>query len=121
MKKELINELAQALDSYGYTVYIAKNGDYGFYTDGKRVVSFGGQWRFSIDYSGNYKSNKSGTGWGLEKDKGILTKEEADDFIKRNAPHWATNENVTYTSPEQHLKTYGSSSGYKQYLSNEIQ
>lgn len=41
-KKEIIQETCKALQSYGYTVYIARSKEYGFYTDGNRVICFGG-------------------------------------------------------------------------------
>jgi hypothetical protein len=113
MKTQLVNETAQALTSYGFTVYISKTNDYGFYTDGERVVSFGGQWNFCLDYSGNYKSNYSGTGWGIAKEKGVLTEEEANAYIKAHAPNWAVgSDKYSYTTPEQHLATYGKCCGY---------
>jgi hypothetical protein len=119
MKKELIQNIAKQLKSYGYTVYIAKSGEYGFYTDGEKVVSFGGSWCFSVDFSGNYKSERmtsTGTGWQIAKEMGIITEEQAEQFIKACAPHWATNGiPVKYTTPEQYLKTYGSSSGYVEF------
>ena len=112
-KKALIAEVAAKLKDYGYTVYISKDGTYGFYTDGKRVVSFGGQWQFSVDYSGTYNSKHSGSGWQIAADVGVPTREQAEEFIKAYAPQWAVRgEVVTYTTPEQHLTKYGSSSGY---------
>lgn len=112
IKIDLVNRLAKALNSYGYKVYISKNKQYGFYTDGQRVVCFGGQWRFCVDFSGNYISKNSGTGWQIAAEKGVITKEEAAAYIAANAPAWATRENVIYSTPEMHLKTYGHSSGY---------
>lgn len=111
-KKELIAEVCKALVSYGYDVYVSKSKEYGFYTDGNRVVSFGGYWNFCVDFSGNYFPSKySGTGWQIAAEQGVPTKEEAERYIKANAPLWA-NKNPTYTTPEQHLKTYGCNSGY---------
>jgi hypothetical protein len=119
MKKELIQNIAKQLKSYGYKVYIAKNGEYGFYTEGVKVVSFGGSWCFSVDFSGNYSSKEmrqTGTGWQIAKDMGVITKEQAEQFIKTGAPHWATSGiPVKYTTPEQYLKMYGSSSGYVEF------
>lgn len=115
MKKQLIEHIASQLKSYGYTVYISKDESYGFYTDGQRVVSFGGQWNFSVDFSGNYRSQKCGTGWQMDGGKELCDIDActAERFIKANAPRWAAHgETVTYTTPEQHLKTYGVSSGY---------
>lgn len=115
IKKQLVAETAEALHSYGYTVYIAGSGEYGFYTDGARVVSFGGSWEYSLDFSGKYISSHSGIGWQLEGQIGVPTKEQAAEFIKTNAPRWATTENVKYTTPEQHLARYGASSKYAEY------
>ena len=111
MKTQLVNDVAKALTAYGYTVYLSKDKQHGFYTDGKRVVSFGGCWSSSVDFSGNYaQSRQYGTGWQIAKEQGVPTKEQAARFITDNGL-WA-NPNPVYTTPEQHLKTYGSSSGY---------
>ena len=116
MKKQLIKHFADKLVSFGYTVYIAKTGDYGFYTDGVRCICFGGMWNFSLDITGNYKSKNCGTGWQIEKEICDFDKADAEKWIKVNPPHWATNgEKVKLTTPEQHLQTYGKSSGYVEY------
>lgn len=119
-KRELIVELAKALHSYGYSVYLAKDKTYGFYTDGLRVVSFGGHWSFSVDYSGNYKSTRSGTGWQIEPEQGVPTAAKAKQYLESNAPRWAVgSDTITYTTPAQHLKTYGNSSGYALFNPDE--
>jgi hypothetical protein len=122
MKKQLIAELAAALHSYGYQVYIAGSGDYGFYTDGNRVVSFGGHWNFSVDFSGNYRALTSeggrriGTGWGIAKEQTGVTEEQARAYITAGAPSWAVGgEKFAYTTPAEHLKTYNGSSHYRLY------
>lgn len=114
-KKEIILEICKALKSYGYAVYISKTGEHGFYTDGASVVSFGGQWEFSADFSGNYgpPSRQCGTGWQIAAEQCIPTEEQARAWLNALPPTWATNgANVRKTSPEQHLSTYGKSSGY---------
>lgn len=119
MKQEFIKHIAAKLKSFGYTVYISKDRRYGFYTDGVKCVSFGGYWNFSVDFSGNYKSQKCGTGWLLDGGKELcdIDKMTAHRFIEAGAPRWATRgEVVTYTTPEQYLKTYGSSSGYVEFV-----
>ena len=114
MKKEIIKQIADKLHSFGYDVYLSKSGDYGFYSDGERVVSFGGQWNFSIDFSGNYAASKtSGTGWQIATEQTDITAEQAEKYIKANAPRWTKNLSPIYTTPQQHLKTYGNSSGYQ--------
>jgi hypothetical protein len=120
MKKQLIKQIAQALKSYGFTVYLDKTGQHGFYTDGYRCVSFGGQWSFCVDFSGNYVSKHSGTGWRISDARSSITEEEAHSYIKQSAPRWATNEDVRYSTPKQHLKTYGKSSGYVEFTVDEV-
>lgn len=116
MKKQLVKYFANKLVSFGYTVYIAKSGEYGFYTDGNRCISFGGMWNLSLNISGNYKSNKCGTGWQIEKEICDFDKSDAEKWINENPPQWATRgEQVKLTTPEQHLATYGKSSGYIEY------
>lgn len=117
-KKELIVEIAKQLKSYGYTVYVSKYGTHGFYTDNKHVVTFGGHWSFCVDFSGNYKSQRCGTGWQLDNGKELtqITQDQAKSFIEATPPQWATRgEQVTLTTPEQHLKNYGISSAYEEF------
>lgn len=115
MKKQLIAQIAQNLHSFGYTVYVSSDGRHGFYTDGKRAVSFGGQWNFCVDFSGNYKPSRTGgTGWQIATEQSDITAEQAHAYITADAPRWA-NTNPIYTTPEQHLETYGRSSGYTQF------
>lgn len=116
-KREHIAAIAQKLKAWGYRVFIAKDGTYGFYTDGTRVVSFGGYYIGMVDFSGNYNGGANarsvGTGWQIAKELSDITEAQAKEFITAYAPRWATQGRaVTYTTPEQHLKTYGKSSGY---------
>lgn len=122
MKRQLIAHIAQKLASFGYTVYIAQSGTYGFYTDGAHVVSFGGPW--GVSFSGTYRAltdeggRSVGSGWLMEDGKELsdITEEQARTFITANAPWWATRGiPVIMTTPEQHLKTYGPSSRYALY------
>ena len=112
-KVQAIAELAAKIKAAGFRVFIAESGTYGFYTDeqGTRVVSFQydlGGFRFS----GNYKSNHCGTGWGL----GESARVSAQGFramFESNPPRWATRgEPVSLTTLGQHLKTYQASSRY---------
>lgn len=116
MKKELIKHFAQKLHSFGYDVYVSGDGRHGFYTNGLRVVSFGGQWNFSVDFSGNYAaSRQSGTGWQIATEQSDITAAQAAAYIAANAPAWTGNACPVYTTPEQHLKTYGKSSAYEKF------
>jgi hypothetical protein len=119
MKKQLIQHIAGKLHRYGYAVYLSADGNHGFYTDGTRVVSFGGSWSTMVDFSGNYAPSKeSGTGWGIAKEQTDITEDQARVYIAAHAPSWARN--PRYMTPEQHLKTYGKSSGYAEYKPAEI-
>lgn len=114
MKKQLIQQIGNRLQSFGYTVYLSANDCHGFYTDGTRVVSFGGHWDYFVDFSGNYEQSKnSGTGWQIAKEQTDITEDEAKAYITATAPAWTGNTNARYTTPEQQLATYGQSSGYK--------
>jgi hypothetical protein len=115
LKQQTVQKLADQLVAHGFTVYLAKSGTHGLYTDGQRVVSFQSEWIGSAKFSGNYQSKRSGTGWQLAESLAWIDKEMAETFIKASAPRWATTEQVKYTTPEQHLKTYGPSSGYTLY------
>lgn len=116
-KQKLVADLAKALVSYGYKVYLAKGGTHGFYTDGKRVVSFqydlGG-----LRYSGNYSTSQpsqTGTGWVLG-DHMVIGADTARRFIEANAPRWAVGTaEVHYSTPEVYLRTYGASSGFVEF------
>ena len=116
-KKQLVARIAEKLHSFGYRVFIAHTGEYGFFTDGNRVVSFGGTWNWSVDFSGNYRSKSCGSGWQIEKELCGITQEQADSFIRKNPPHWETNgEQVKLTTLDQHLCMYQSSSKYTEML-----
>jgi hypothetical protein len=121
-KKQLIAHLAARLHSFGYQVYIAESKEYGFYTDGSRVVSFGGTWEFMVDFTGNYRAKTDagartmGTGWGIAKELSDITEEQAHRFVTSSAPTWATGGHpYTLVTPEEHLKTYDKSSHYTLY------
>lgn len=105
--KELMQEIAAALDGYGYDTYLSKDGTHGFYTNGTRVVSFGGRY-LAASFYGNYlPAPGCGTGWVIAKDTSVPSKEEAERYLRDNGL-WA-NRNPTYMTPEQHLKTYAAS------------
>lgn len=109
-KTEAVLALAVDIKAAGYRVFIAERGTYGFYTDaaGSRVVSF----QFDLGgfkFSGNYKTDMprtTGTGWEILK--GTYS-----DMFAEYPPSWAVRTaKWEYTTLEQHLKTYQSSSKY---------
>lgn len=120
-KQQLIADTAAFLHSYGYQVYIAKDGDYGFYTDGKSVVSFSSRY-MALQFSGCYTAatpetgRSVGTGWVITNDGSVPSSWDAEKYINEYPPEWATRGlKVSKTTPEQHLKTYGPSSCYALY------
>ena len=109
-EKDAIKEITDVLLKQGFRVFLAEKGTYGFYTnkEGDRLVSFqfdlGG-----INYSGNYKSASSGTGWRID--------ENSTDFqvmLDTPAPHWAIGKDPKwhYTNLKEHQDAYQSSSRY---------
>lgn len=114
-QEQAIAEIAAQLKSHGYTVYLAKDGMYGFYTDGKRVVSFGSSLGIT-HFSGSYKTDYpgAGSGWRIADGLGSVSAEAAKNMIEMYAPSWATRgaTKVQYTTPEQYLKKYQESSGF---------
>lgn len=109
-KTEAVAKLAQEIKAEGFRVFIAKSGTYGFYTDleGSRVTSF----QFDLGgfkFSGNYKSDQprnTGTGW--EVLQGTFK-----DMFAEYPPAWAVRSaKWSFTTLEQHLKTYQASSQY---------
>jgi hypothetical protein len=113
-RREMINEVAQMILAKGYRVFIAESGTHGFYTDaqGSKVIGFqhvlGG-----VTVSGNYKTSNpssTGTGWQIA---GCFDPAEIDNSFAAHAPHWAVGlAKWRFTTLEEHLKTYGKSSGY---------
>lgn len=120
-KIELVQHIAEKLHFYGFDVYLSKSKEHGFYTNGQKVISFGGSWCFSLDFSGNYKpTSGSGTGWSIARELNDITEEQAHDFINATAPKWTGNRKPIYTTPDQHLTTYGKSSGYFKFEPSKV-
>lgn len=113
-KQEAITELVKRLIAAGFRVFISKSGTYGFYTDAKgtKVICFQNDLGIT-SFSGNYKTDKpkeTGTGWRIQEgDNGTYYQAIFDSC----APKWAVKDaKYSYTTLEQHLKSYGESSGY---------
>lgn len=108
---------ADLMKSFGFTVYLAENGTYGFVTDETetRVLSFSTR---DGSLSGNYSppSNAAGTGWRLEATMSDLTSAKAvrealhaspPPYCKRGDDGWKR-----FTTVAEHLKMYGASSRF---------
>ena len=109
-KLEALLTFARDISAQGYETRIAACGTHGFFTDGKRVVSFQVDDLIgNISVSGNYAPSKqSGTGWRIA-DK--ASPDKAACYIAANAPRWA-NTAPNYTTPSQYLSVYGECCGY---------
>jgi hypothetical protein len=117
-------QFAQRIKSLGFRVFLAERGHYGFISDesGDRVLSF------SFDgventLSGNYgpPSRESGTGWRMYTyPENLRTAEEVRSVLNAYPPLYcqrATNARggwKYFTTLEQHLTRYGSSSQYEE-------
>lgn len=121
--KERTAELISKIKSFGYPVYLSKNGNYGFFTnsDGSKIVSFQIDY-FFFNFSANHKSIGLGTGYRITNDEqcplweidNFCTAEFLEKLI--NAPIYKSrrkNEKfLSWTTLEQHLKSYQDSSKY---------
>jgi len=121
--KERTAELISKIKSFGYPVYLSKNGNYGFFTnsDGSKIVSFQIDC-FFFNFSANHKSIGLGTGYRITNDEqcplweidNFCTAEFLEKLI--NAPIYKSrrkNEKfLSWTTLEQHLKSYQDSSKY---------
>lgn len=128
-------EFAHFIKGLGFRVFVAKSGQYGFITDaeGSRVLSYG----FSDggNLGGNYgpPSQASGTGWRMDESPWDLkTAEDVRKALYAPAPPWCRpassgcpscgrpHESARrdgwqhYTTLEQHLAMYQSSSQYQE-------
>lgn len=121
--KERTAQLVAKIKSFGYPVYLAEKGDYGFFTnlDGSRIISFQIDY-FFFNFSANHKSIGLGSGYRITNDEQCLIW-EIDTFCTAkflesllNAPAYKSrrkNEKfLSWTTLDQHLAFYQSSSKY---------
>lgn len=119
--QQLVSEVAAQILAQGYRVFIAKRGDYGFFTDaeGSRVISFGCDLG-GINFSGNYKTSipqQTGTGWRITDN--LYDAFDCAQIFNASAPWWAVGDATwNYTTLAQYLKTYQPSSEFSE-LNNE--
>lgn len=121
--KQRVIELCNKIKSFGYPVYIAESGTYGFFAnaDGSRVISFQIDYWF-FNFSTNHKGICLGTGYRITNDEqcpiweidNFCTPEFLDILI--NAPIYRSrrkNEKfISWTTLQQHLDSYQQSSKY---------
>lgn len=112
---EMCQEVVKIIQEAGFTVYVSKDGEYGFFTaeDEPIVVSFSG-FRHAARFYGCYTAPPNsgcGTGWGID-DIYPLTVEKVHEIFRlaHYPPRWAVgNHRVTLVSTAQYLKTYTAS------------
>ena len=117
--KKMIEQLTKNILRAGLRPFVAKSGNYGFFTDmkGSRVVSF--QAKFDgIHYSGNYETDNpgiTGTGWVIGDKDGLDHNFFA--LYETIPPRWAVCNSVWHmTSLIEHIGHYGNSSDYTEVL-----
>ena len=109
---------ANHIKQLGFRVFLAKSKEYGFITDdkGERVMSFSFS-GLQESLSGNYgpPSRESGTGWRLQQRPSQLqTAEDVRKALYERPPEYCGKGWKHFTTLQQHLDTYGTSSGYQE-------
>lgn len=108
-EQDLIDSLVAEIKAAGFRVFLAERGTYGFYTNeaGSSIVSFQIDLG-TINFSGNYESEQSGTGWRLDTS-------DFESMLKAMPPQWAVGREtraVRMITLADHLKRYQSSSKF---------
>lgn len=118
-----INRLGRVLKGFGYDVYISESGTYGFFCkpDGQKLISFQVDY-FFISFSANHKSRGLGSGYRITSDEQCVmwemekwaTKEFFESLLdcKPYRSHKSNEVFLSWTTLDQHLATYNSSSKY---------
>lgn len=114
--REEVTRFVEHIKALGFTVFLAKDGTYGFITDDKRerVLSFSMR---DNSLGGNYgpPSKESGTGWRMDTSPDSLrTAEDVREALYEPAPVWVGKGWRHYTTVDMHLKMYGPSSRYEE-------
>lgn len=111
---DIIKDLKERLESFGFVVYVAKSGTYGVYTDleGKTLTSFQYDRLEGLTYSGNYKGIgcNIGSGWRHENkcNYRLLNKATYESMLYSSAPEWATGGGKYYLkSLKEYMNFYG--------------
>jgi hypothetical protein len=124
-RQQSASDFAHFVKGLGFRVFLAGSGDYGFITDteGSRVLSFSFTGGSSL--SGNYgpPSRACGTGWQSSFDAwNIKTADDVSRALYENPPSFCPRAQPGkpesgwqyFTTLEQHLSQYGSSSKYRE-------
>lgn len=108
-------EFAARIKSFGFRVFVAERGEYGFITDdeGSRVLSF--SFTDGGNLGGNYgpASRESGTGWRMDETPyDLRTADDVRKALYARPPVYCGNGWKHMTTLKQHLALYGRSSRY---------
>ena len=93
-RRDAALSFAHHVKGLGFTVYLAKSGEYGFITDDARTRVLDFSFTDGGSLSGTYgpPSQKSGTGWRLEQDPHDLkTAADVRRALYASPPHWCGN------------------------------
>lgn len=119
-REDAAKDFARRVTALGFRVFIARDGTghYGFITDdtGARVLSFSCDMGGGL--SGNYgpPSRESGTGWQLDATLyDLRTAEDVCRALYAHPPEWVGKGWRYFTTLEQHLGQYGTSSRYAEF------
>lgn len=109
---------AARLTSFGFSVYIAEAGTYGFITDDSksRVLSF--SFNDGGSLSGNYgpPSHESGAGWRMNGSPySLRTKDDVTEALYALAPAFAGKGWRYLSTVDQYLAQYGASSRFEKF------
>ena len=118
-RQKAAQEFAAKVKAWGFRVWIAERGEYGFISDdtGARVLSFG--FGDGGNLGGNYgpPSRESGTGWSMDLPPGELhTADDVRAALYAYPPAFCGKGWKSFTTVDQHLKMYGVSSRYAEVV-----
>ena len=112
---DMCKEVAATIMEAGFTVYLARSEEYGFFTntEEKVLVSFG-NFGFNARFSGNYAAQRGsgcGCGWIIDDVYPLNAEKVREIFQQAHCPpQWAIGSNtVKLCTVESHLKIYTSS------------
>lgn len=114
-----VQDFVNRIKSFGFTVYLAERGTYGFITDdsNSRILAFSFTDGGNLGGAYGPPSKSSGTGWRMDKKPESLTSVEAiNDALYATAPPWTSRNGPKgwerYSTVADYLALYGSSSRF---------
>jgi hypothetical protein len=119
--RDQVLSFARQITEWGFTVYVAKSGTYGFITDdsASRVLSF--SFNDGGSLGGNYgpPSTQSGTGWRMERSPyGLTDAAKVHEALYASPPDSVRRGGVGYrylSTVAHYLQQYGPSSQFAKF------